>query len=66
MEKKIIIKPKNLSLTMDELLTIVKSEVLQLDYNGKEKVIFAISKMTCYESGEEVILVKILRKEEND
>ena len=66
MEKEITIKPKNLSLTMDELLTVVKSEVLQLDYNGKEKVIFAISKTTRYESGEEVILAKILRKEEND
>lgn len=57
---------KSLSLTMDELLTIVKSEVLQLGSWEKERVVFSVQKKIGWESGEEILLVKVLREDKND
>lgn len=57
---------KTLSLTMDELLTVVQSETLQLDSWGKDKVTITIRKRVGYESGEETILAKVEREEVKD
>ena len=57
---------KLLNLTMDELLTVVKSEVLQLGSWEKERVVFSVQKKIGWESGEEILLVKVLREDKND
>lgn len=56
-------KPKSISLTMQELLTVVESEALQLDDYNREKVLFSIQKKTDWETGEEIFRVKVLREE---
>lgn len=57
---------KSLSLTMDALLTVVKSEVLQLGSWEKERVVFSVQKKNDWESGEEILFVKVLREDKND
>ena len=57
---------KTLTLTMDELLTVVKSEVIQLDSWGKESLTIIIDKSVCYDDGKESIHAKITRENKND
>lgn len=56
-------KPKSISLTMKELLTVVESEALQLDDHNREKVLFSIQKTFNWETGEEFFRVKVLKGE---
>lgn len=57
---------KTLTLTMDELLTVVKSEVIQLDSRGRESLTIIIDKSVCYDNNTENIHAKIVREDKND
>ena len=55
---------KNLVLsTKKELLTIVESEILQLGSWNEEQVEFIIRKKNDWETGEEFLMVTVIRKE---